>query len=51
MEKINNYTIIEEIKSYGKNVILWLVEDSSGKELEILTIKKKNTQIYIIVNI
>ncbi len=42
MEKINNYEIIEEIKSYGENVKLWLVEDSSGKELEILTIKPKN---------
>ena len=41
MKKINNYEIIEEIKSYGKNVKLWLVEDSSGKELEVLTIKKK----------
>ena len=41
MKKINNYEIIEEIKSYGKNVKLWLVEDSSGKELEVLTIKQK----------
>jgi len=41
MEKINNYDIIEEIKSYGENVKLWLVEDSSGKELEVLTIKQK----------
>ncbi len=41
MEKVNNYEIIEEIKSYGESVKLWLVEDNSGKELEVLTIKKK----------
>ncbi|MCG8812565.1 AAA family ATPase [Tenacibaculum finnmarkense] len=40
MEKINSYEIIEEIKSYEKNIILWLVKDNSGKEFEILTIKK-----------
>ena len=41
MSKINNYEITEELKSYGENVKLWLVEDSSGKELEVLTIKHK----------
>jgi superfamily I DNA and/or RNA helicase len=41
MKKINNYEIIEKIKSYGENVKLWLVEDSSGKEFEVLTLKQK----------
>jgi len=39
MEKINNYEIIEEIKSFGQNIRLWLAENNSGIEFEILTIK------------
>lgn len=41
MEKINNYDITEELEAYGENLKLWLVEDNSGKEFEILTIKPK----------
>ncbi len=41
MNQINNYNIIEEIKSYGENVKLWLVEDDSGTELEVLSLKRK----------
>lgn len=41
MENISNYEIIEQIKSYGESVKLWLVEDSSGSKFEVLTIKQK----------
>lgn len=39
MEKINNYETIEEIKSFGHNITLWLAENNSGTVFEILTIK------------
>ena len=39
MERINNYEIIDEIKSFGDKINIWLAEDNSGTEFEILTIK------------
>lgn len=52
MIKIKDYEIIEEIKSYGENIKLSLVEDNSGNELEILTIdynEEFDKQIYRIL--
>ncbi|MDE5418460.1 AAA domain-containing protein [Labilibaculum sp. DW002] len=43
MKNINNYEIIDEIKSFGQNITLWLAENNSGTEFEILTIKS-NTE-------
>ncbi len=39
MIKIKNYDFVEYIKKYSDTINLWLAEDSSGKEFEILTIK------------
>jgi len=40
MEKINNYEIVDKITSFGDNINLWLAEDNSGIEYEILTLRK-----------
>ena len=42
MTRINEYENIELIIKYNNHISLWLVEDNSGKEFEILTIKVKN---------
>ena len=41
MTKLNNYDNIELIEEYNDCINLWLAEDKSGKEFEILTIKIK----------
>lgn len=42
MTRINEYENLELITKYNNHISLWLVEDNSGKEFEILTIKVKN---------
>lgn len=42
MDKIKNYEVIQQLKSFGDCLNLWLAEDNSGSEYEILTIKVSN---------